>query len=110
MYHICNTGGRRIILFTHDDFEIRSLQETQSLIAHDDIDNSLRLYQFKNFDDANLGIGLVSHVDFMSRLQNERFVHLNYRYLQEFHAHDMVTSLLKVSYSNGFYPSCALGK
>lgn len=97
------------MLFTPDDFEIRSLNEPQSLIAHGDVDHSLQLYHFKGFDDDS-GTGLVSHADSVSKFWHERFGHLNYGYLQELHAHNMVTSLPKVSCSDGVYPGCALGK
>ena len=68
------------------------------------------MYTFSNFLPTSNDQALLSHANESSKLWNERFGHMNYKYLQELHRDEMVEWLPQIRSSNGAWIGCVIGK
>ena len=73
-------------------------------------DHDSRMYKFSHFLPYSQGNALLSHANDTHKLWNERFVHINYRYLQELRKENMVEGLPSIKFSKGTCKGCIVGK
>jgi hypothetical protein len=81
-----------------------------SMIVVGEVNHQSRLYNFNKFIAKSDSSLLLMHDDYTSRLLNERFDHLNYKYMQQICKKDMVTNLPNIHFSKIVCQGCVLGK
>ena len=74
------------------------------------VDHDLRMYKFSHFLPYSQGNVLLSHVNETRKLWHEKYVPLNYRYLQELNKEIMVEGLPTIKFSNGTCKGRIVGK
>ena len=74
-------GLTKRVTFTQDDVEILEIS-TCKVVAMGIADHESRMYKFSHFLPYSSGNVLMSHANDIRKLWNERFGHLNYRYIQ----------------------------
>jgi hypothetical protein len=67
------------------------------------------LYTFSEFIEPDFAL-LLTHVDERSRIWHERFMHLNFRYMQHISNKGLVDGLPDIHFSKGICEGCVLGK
>ena len=77
MTHI---GEEKRVTFTLDMVEITEIS-TNQVIAIGYVDHYERMYKFSNFLPTSNDQEFLSHANEVSKLWNERFGHMNYKYL-----------------------------
>ena len=108
MYMLTNSNiGKRVIL-TPDAVDIYEIQ-TNSRVAIDQVNHQSRLYTFSEFIEPD-SASLLTHVDESSRIWHERFMHLNFRYMQQLSKQGMVDGLPNIHFSKGICEGCVLRK
>jgi hypothetical protein len=80
MYQMTNYGTKNKFIFTLNSVDIYDMQ-TNSRVATGEVNHQSRLYTFSEFIEPDFAL-LLTHVDESSRIWNERFGHLNSRYIQ----------------------------
>ena len=68
------------------------------------------MYKLSNFLPNSSDQVLLSHSNEVSKLWNDSFGHMNYKYLQELHRDEMVEGLPQIKSSNGACIGCVVGK
>ena len=106
MTHI---GESKRVSFTPDMVEIAEIS-TYQVIAIGYADHYERMYTFSNFLPTSNDQAILSHANEVSKLWHERFVHMNYKYLQALHRDEMVEGLPKIKSSTGACIGCVVGK
>lgn len=109
IYHICHSGDGNSVEFTPHNVTIRQLQDPEKVVAIGIVDYENHLYQFHGVD-SSTSSSFIAHVDSVRKHWHERFGHLNYRYLQQMHTHNLVVGLPKMSCIDNIYQGCVLGK
>jgi hypothetical protein len=67
------------------------------------------LYTFSEFIELDFVV-LLTHADESSRIWNERFVHLNFKYMKTNIKKILVDGLPDIHFSKGVHEGCVLGK
>jgi hypothetical protein len=80
VYQMKNSGTGKKFIFTPDAVDIYDMQ-TNSKVSIDEVNHQSTIYTFPNFIEPDSAL-LLTHVDESSRIWNERFGHLNFRYMQ----------------------------
>jgi hypothetical protein len=80
VYHMMNSITIKKVTFTLNSMDIYDMQ-TNSRVATGEVNHQSRLYTFSEFIEPDSSL-LLTHVDESSRIWNERFGHLNFRYMQ----------------------------
>jgi transposase InsO family protein len=80
-----------------------------SIIVVGEVDHKSRLYKFTKFIEYDSSL-LLTHANESSRVWNDRFGHLNFRYMQRLSKQGMVKGLLDIQFSEGVCEGCILGK
>ena len=65
---------------------------------------------FSHFLPYSNPFSLLIHANEASKIWNEIFGHLNYKYLPDLSENDMVIGLPKINFSKVFFQGCILGK
>ena len=73
-------------------------------------DHDSRMYKFSHFLPYSQGNALLSHANETSKLWHERYVHLNYMYLQSLSKESMVEGIPTIKFYNGTFKGCVVGK
>ena len=68
------------------------------------------MYKFSNFLPTSNDQALLSDTNEVLKIWNERFGHMNYKYLQALHRDEMVEGLPQIRSSNGVCIGCVVGK
>ena len=97
------------MIFTPHMVEISEIS-TDQVIAVGYANHHERMYKFSNFLPTSSDQALHSHANEVSKLWNERFGHMNYRYLQALHRDEMVEGLPQIKSSTGACIGCVVGK
>ena len=81
-----------------------------SMIVVGEVNHQSRLYNFNKFIAKSDSSLLLTHDDYTSRLLNERFDHLKFKYMQLLCKREMVTKFPNIRFSKGVFQGCVLGK
>jgi hypothetical protein len=80
VYQMTNSSTGNKVVFTPNSMDIYNMK-TNSKFATGEVNHQSRLYTFSEFVEPNFAL-LLTHADESSRIWNERFGHLNFRYMQ----------------------------
>jgi hypothetical protein len=80
VYQMTNSSTENKVIFTPNSMDIYDMQ-TNSKVATGEVNHQSRLYTFSEFVEPDSAL-LLTHADESSRIWNERFGHLNFRYMQ----------------------------
>ena len=83
---------------------------SKKLVAKGLANRHARAYEFSHFVADAKPIALLTHGNEVSRIWNERFIHLNFKYLQKLQKNSMVAGLLVIKETTGIYKGCVVGK
>jgi hypothetical protein len=108
MYQMMNSSTGKKVIFTPNFMDIYDMK-TNSKVATSEVNNPSRLYKFFEFIEPNSTL-LLTHADESSRIWNERFGHLNFRYMQQLSKHKLVYGLPNIHFSKGVCEGCVLRK
>ena len=81
VYQITHFGTGKRVEFTHDAVNIFDIQ-SNSKVATGEVNHKSRLHTFSEFIEPDFAL-LLTHADDSSRLWQERFGHLNFRYMEQ---------------------------
>jgi hypothetical protein len=95
--------------FTLDSVTIFDMHDNSKIVVGE-VNHQYCLYTFSKFISKCNSNLLLIHVDDTSRLWDEIFVHLDFKYMQQLCKKDMVTEFLNIQFSKGFFQGCILGK
>jgi hypothetical protein len=76
-----NSGTGNKIIFTPNEVDIYDMK-TNSMVSTSEVNHQSRLYTFSKFIEPDFAL-LLTHADESSRIWNERFGDLNFRYMQQ---------------------------
>ena len=108
MYQMKNYGTGKRVIFTPNVVDIYDMQ-TNSKVATSEVNHQSRLYTFSEFVEPDSAL-LLTHVDESSRIWQERFRNLNFRYMQQLSKKILVIGLPNIHFSKGVCEGCVLGK
>jgi hypothetical protein len=108
MYQMKNSDTRKKFIFTPNLVDIYEMQ-INSRVATSEVNHQSRLYTYFEFIEPNSAL-LLTHVDESSRIWNERFGHLNFRYMKQLRKQILVDCLRDIHFSKGICEGCVLGK
>jgi hypothetical protein len=108
VYQMTNSSTRNKVVFTPNSMDIYDMQ-TNSKVATGEVNHQSRLYTFSEFVEPDSAL-LLTHADESSRIWNERFGHLNFRYMQQLSKNRLVHGLPDIHFSKGVCEGCVLGK
>jgi hypothetical protein len=108
VYQMENSGTGKNVIFTPNAVDIYDMQ-TNSKVSTGEVNHQSRLYTFSEFIEPYYDL-LLTHADESSRIWNERFRNLNFRYMQQLIKNILVDGLLDIHFSKGIYEGCVLGK
>jgi hypothetical protein len=80
VYQMTNSSTGKKVIFTPNSVDIYDMQ-TNSRVATGEVNHQSILYTFFEFIELDSSL-LLTHADESSRIWHERFVHLNFRYMQ----------------------------
>jgi hypothetical protein len=83
--------------------------QTNSMVSTVEVNNQSRLHTFSEFIEPDSAL-LLTHADESSRIWNERFGHLNFRYMQQLRKKGLVDGLPNIHFSKGICEGCVLVK
>jgi hypothetical protein len=94
VYQMKNYAIERRAIFTADALDIYDMQ-TNSKVSTGEVNHQSRLYTFSEFIESDSAL-LFTDADESSRIWNEIFGHLNFRYMQHLSKKGMVDGLLDI--------------
>ena len=106
---VTHTGETKRVIFTPNSVEISEISTDQVVVVGYG-DHHERMCKLFNFLPTSSNQALQSHANEVSKLWNERFGHMNYRYLQTLHKEGMVEGLPQIQPSTGACIGCVIGK
>ena len=104
-----HTGVPKRVCFSPYDVEITELASGK-LVAKGSANHHAKSYEFSHFVEDAKPTALLTHGNEVSRLWNERFGHLNFKYLQQLQKNSMVEGLLVIKATIRICKGCILGK
>jgi hypothetical protein len=108
LYQMKNSSIRNKVIFTLDAVDIYDMQ-TNSRVAIDEVNHQSSLYTFSEFIEPNFAL-MFTHANESSRIWHERFMHLNFKYMQQLRKQGLVDGLPDIHFSKGIGEGCVLGK
>jgi hypothetical protein len=108
VYQMINSGTGKKFVFTPNSMDIYDMK-TNSRVATSEVNHQSRLYTFSEFIEPDSAL-LLTHADESSRVWHERFVHLNFRYMQHISKNILVDGLPYIHFSKGVCEGCVLEK
>jgi hypothetical protein len=108
VYHMMNSDTGKKFIFTLNAMDIYNTK-TNSRVSTSEANHQSRLYTFYVFIEPDYDL-LLTHADESSRIWNERFWHLNFRYMKHLSKQILVYGLLDIHFSKGICEGCVLGK
>jgi hypothetical protein len=108
MYQMTNSSSGNQFIFKPNEVEIYDMQ-TNSRVSTGEVNYQSRLYTFSKFIEPDFSL-LLTHVDATSRICQERFGHLNFRYMQQIRNKILVDGLPEIHFSKVVCEGCILGK
>jgi hypothetical protein len=108
VYQMENFGTENKFIFKTNVVDIYVMQ-TNSMVTTGEVNHQSRLYTFSEFIEPDSGL-LLTHVDKSSRIWNERFEHLNLRYMKQLRKKIVVDVQPEIHFSKGLCEGCVLGK
>jgi hypothetical protein len=108
VYQMKNSGTGKKFVFTPNSVDIYDLK-TNSRVATGEGNHQSRLYTFSEFIEPDSSL-LLTHADESSRIWHERFVHLNFSYIQQLIKKILFDGLPDIHFSKGVCEGCVLGK
>jgi hypothetical protein len=81
MYQMKNSSTGKKFIFMPDPVDIYDVQ-TNSMVSISEVSHQSRIYTFYEFIEVEFSLFLI-HVDESSRIWHERFMHLNFRFMQQ---------------------------
>ena len=109
VYQMTHTLEENIATFTPYMVDIAEISIDQ-VIAIGYADHHERMYKFSNFLPTSNDQALLSHANEVSKIWNDSFGHMNYKYLQALHIDEMAEGLPQIKSSNGACIGCLVGK
>jgi hypothetical protein len=103
-----NFSTRNKFIFTPNVMDIYDMQ-TNSRVSNGEVNHHSRLYTFFEFIEPDSAL-LLTHANESSRIWQERFGHLNFRYMQDLSKKILVDDLPKIHFSKGVCEGCVPGK
>ena len=108
VYQMTHTGESKIVTFTFDVVAIAEISSNK-VVALGYADHQDRMYKFSKFLLSSSGQALLYHVNDTSKIWNEIFGHMNYKYLQALNKDEIVEGLPQIKSSNGACIGCVVG-
>jgi hypothetical protein len=108
VYQMTNSGTGKKVIFKKNYVDIYDMK-TNSRVATGEVNHQSRLYTFSEFIEPDYAL-LLTHADESSRIWNERFGHLNLRYMKYLRKKRLVDGLPDIHFSKGMCEGCVLGK
>jgi hypothetical protein len=108
VYQLTNSSTENKLIFTPNAVEIYEMQPN-SMFFTGEVNHQLRLYTFSDFIEPYSTL-LLTHADERSRVWNEMFRHLNFRYMKKLTKQILVDGLPHIHFSKGIFEGCVLGK
>jgi hypothetical protein len=108
IYQMKNFGTGKKVIFTPDALDIYDMQ-TNSRVVIGEVNHQSRIYTFSEFIEPDYAL-LLTYADEISRIWNERFRHLNFRYMKQISKQGLVDGLPDIHFSKGICEGCVLGK
>jgi hypothetical protein len=99
VYQITHLGSGKKVEFTPDSVSIFDMQDNSKVVVGE-VNHQSRLYTFSKFTKPDSFV-LLTHADDSGRLWHERFVHLNFRHMQQLSKKGMVTGLPDIHFFDG---------
>ena len=109
VFQIAHSGKGRRVEFTLDSITIHDLHDN-SLIFVGEENHQSCFYRFSQFLSKSKPCLLLMHVDDNSRLQDERFGHLNFKYMKQLSKQEMVASLPDIHFPKWVCQGFIFGK
>ena len=109
VYQMDHTGVPKIVTYIPNDVEINEIASGK-LVAKGLANHHEKSYEFSHFVADAKPTALLTHGNEVSRLWNERFSHLNFRYLQQLQKNSMVEGLPVIKETTGICKGCVVGK
>jgi hypothetical protein len=106
VYHMKNSDTEKRVIFTLYAVDIYDMQ-INSRVATGEVNHQSRLYTFYEFIEPDSAL-LLTHVDEGSRILNENFGNLNFRYMQQLRKQGMVDGIHDIHFSKGIFEGCVL--
>ena len=106
MTHI---GIPKRVSFSPNDVDIIEIA-SRKLIAKGLANHHAKAYEFSHFVADAKPTALLTHGNEVCRMWNERFGHLNFKYLQQLQKISMVEGLLIIKATTGVCKGCVIGK
>jgi hypothetical protein len=103
-----NSDTGKKFIFTPNSVDIYDMK-TNSRVAIGEVNHQSRLYTFSEFIEPDSAL-LLTHANESSRIWNERFGHLNFRYMQQLIKQILVDVLIDIHFSKGVCEGCVIGK
>ena len=109
VYQMTHTVIPNRVSFSPNDVEIIEITSGK-LIAKGLANHHAKAYEFSHFVADAKPTALLTHGNEVSRMWNERFGHLNFKYLQQVQKHSMVEGLPVIKETTGVCKGCVIGK
>ena len=106
MKHI---GFPKRVSFIPNDFEITKLASSK-LVAKGLANHHAKAYEFSHFVADAKPTALLTHGNEISRIWNDRFGHLNFKYFHQLQKNYVVESLPVIKATTGICKGCVVGK
>jgi hypothetical protein len=108
VYQMTNSGIGKKVIFTSNTVDIYEMK-TNSRVVADEVNHQSRLYTSSELIEPDSALLLI-HADESSRIWNERFGHLNFRYMKQLRKQILVDDLPDIHFFKGICEGCILGK
>ena len=109
VYQMNHNGSPKKVIFSPDDVEFIEISNGK-VIEKGVVDHTSKVYKFSNFLPYSNPSALLIHANEASKIWNEIFGHINYKYLFDLSEKEMVIGLPKIKFSKGVCQGCILGK
>ena len=95
-----HTRSPNKVIFSLNEVEISEISNGK-VITKGVVDHTSKVYKFSHFLPYSNPSAFLTHANEARKLWNERFGHLNYKYLSDLSDKDMVIGLPKIKFSKG---------
>ena len=109
VYQMTHTGVPKRVPFIPNDVEIMELS-SRKLVAKFLANHHAKAYDFSHFVADAKPTALLTHGNEVSILWNERFGHINFKYLHKLHKNSMVECLPVIRETTRIFKGCVVGK
>ena len=109
VYQMNHTGVPKRVTFSPNYVEIIEIAYGK-LVATGLTNHHAKAYEFSHFVADAKPTALLTHGNEVSRLWNERFGHLKFKYLQQLHRNSMVEGISIIKATTRICKGCVVGK